>query len=90
MHLNHHPFLAGVLITDFGYPIAWATDFEEHLPLYAALGRCDHELSFFGIAGGTTGKVRLMLFTLGVGQVGAFICMERQAKTTFQRAQVVA
>ena len=90
MDLNHHAFLASVYVAYFGDTITWSSDFEENFPVYVGLSRGNHQLRFFGIASSSASKIGLVLFTLCMSEIRAFISVERQAQSTFQRPKMVA
>ena len=90
MHLHHHAFLACINVSDFGNSVSWSTNFEKDFPLNRACGRGDHQLSVFGITGGTTGKVGLVLFTLRMCKVRSFVCVQRQTETAFEGSKMVS
>lgn len=88
--LHHHPLLPRVVIPDLGDSVPRPPNLQENFSLDVALRRSDHQLCVFGISSGTTGKVGLVLFALCVGEVGAFVGVESQAETTFERTEMVA
>lgn len=75
VNLYHHALFSGIVVSDFSDAVTWPANFEEDLPLDSARGGRDHQLGVFGIPCGTAGQVSLMLFALGVSQVGAFVCV---------------
>ena len=42
------------------------------------------------VLGGTTGEIGLMLLSLGVREVGAFVGVEGETETTFESTQVIS
>ena len=88
--LHHHTLLPRVVIPDLGDAVSRSPNLQENFSLDVALRRSDHQLRVFGISSGTTREIGLVLFALSVGQVGAFIGVEGQAETTFERTKMVA
>lgn len=88
--LDHHALLPSVFVPDLGHSISRATNFQEDFALNVSLRGRNHQLRVFGIAGGATSKVGLMLLSLGVSQVGAFVGMQCQAQSTFERPQMIS
>jgi hypothetical protein len=84
MHLHHHSLFSGVCIPYLGDSITRSTDFEKNFALNIALGRGNHELGVFRIACSSTSKISLVFLALRMSKVGALICVERKAETTFE------
>ena len=84
MHLHHHTFLSGVPIPNFRDPVSWPSNLQENLAVNRGLGWGDGELIFLHVTSGTSCEIRLVLLTLRMRKVGALVCVEREAQTTFQ------
>ncbi len=90
MHLHHHTLLSSVSVSDLGHPVARTPNLEEDLLVDILLSGRDHELGLLQVARRSAGEVRLMLLSLRVCEVGAFVGVQRETETTFQGAKVVA
>jgi len=90
MNLDHHTLFSCVSVSDFGHSVSRASNFEEDFLLLCRLRRCNHQLRVFRITSSTTREVGLMLFALSVSEIGTFVGVQSQTKTTFKRSQVVA
>lgn len=104
MDLDHHSFPRSAFsrtksvsqsivldtLADFGNAVAWSADFEEDFPLDVGWGGGHEQRRIFQVAGCAPGEVGLVLFTLGVCEVGPFVRVQRKTKTTFQRTKVIA
>jgi len=77
VYLHHHAFLVRLAVPHLGHAVTGAADLQEHLALHARLLRRDLQLALFHVARCAPREVRLVLFSLGVGEVGAFVCVER-------------
>lgn len=83
VNLHHHTLLSSIRVSDLGDTVTRSANFEEDFTLDIALRGGDHKLRFLCIASGATGKVGLMLLSLRVREVGAFVRVQCQAETTF-------
>jgi hypothetical protein len=91
MYLHHHTLFTRVPVAHLGYSVTRPSNLKEDFSLYVRLrGRRHHELCLLHVSCRTPGKIRLVLFTLRVGKVRAFIGVKCQAETTFQRTQMVS
>lgn len=90
VHLHHHTLLSSVSVSDLGHPVARTPNLEEDLLVDILLSGRDHELGLLQVARRSAGEVRLMLLSLRVCEVGAFVGVQRETETTFQGAKVVA
>ncbi len=84
MDLHHHTLFSGVQVAHFRDPISRPSNLQKHLALDVALRRRNHQLCVFGIARRTSSQIGLVLFALRVGEVRAFIGVQRQAKSAFE------
>lgn len=84
MDLDHHSLLPSICVSDLGNTIAWTANFQEYLALDGLLLWSDLKLAVLHVASGTSRKVSLMLLSLSVSQIGAFIGVKGQTETTFQ------
>ncbi len=84
MYLHHHTLFSSVQVAHFCDPVSRPSNLQEHLALDVALRRRNHQLCVFGIARRTPSQIGLVLFALRVGEVGAFIRVQRQAKSAFE------
>ena len=93
-------FLARVVRSDKGFTnlgdlVPGSANFDERLfGYFGCRGCCDEMVGvvlggFFGVAGSSSGKVGLVLLSLRVGEVGALVCMKREAETTFEPSEMV-
>lgn len=90
MDLHHHALFASISIPHLGNTVPWSTNFKENLSLNVTLSRCNHQLRLLEVTSRTSGKISLMLLPLRVCQIRALVRMQGEAKTTFQRAKMVA
>ena len=79
MDLHHQTFLPSVNVADLRDAITWPTNLEEDLALHVRLRRGDLQLRVFHVFCGTTRKIRLVLLSLRVREVGTLIGVECQA-----------
>jgi hypothetical protein len=86
MHLHHHPLLTRIPVSDFRHTVSGSADFEEYFTLDVRRGGGYHQLGILRIAGGAPSEVRLMLFALGVSEVGAFVGVKSEAETALEGA----
>ena len=73
MNLDHHTLFAHLQVPHLGHTVSGSTDFQEDFPLHGALRRRDHQLRVLRVSGCTSSKVSLMLFSLRVSEVRAFV-----------------
>ena len=73
MDLNHHTLLARVPVPNFRDTVSRATNLQKDLFVDALLRRRNCELGLLQVAGRTSCEVSLVLLSLRVGKVGAFI-----------------
>jgi hypothetical protein len=100
MDLDHHPLPHNpilratnripvhVILDPFphlGHPVSGASNFQELFLSDVGGGGGYEEGGLFEVACGATGEVGLVLFPLRMREVGAFVGVQRQAETTFQR-----
>ena len=88
--LYHHALLTRLAVAHFRHAIPRPPNLEEHLTLHARLLRRDLQLALFHVTRRAPSEVRLMLFALRVCEVGTLVGVQREAETTFQRAEMVA
>jgi len=84
MNLHHHTLPPRHRVPNLGDAVSWSSNFKENFALHIALLRSNHKLRIFCVTSSTSGEVGLMLFALGVSEVGTFVGVECQAKTTFE------
>lgn len=96
MYLEKQPELPRNRIPDFRDLVSGAADLDELLLHYSVfrLRLLSEEGGLveggvLGVSGCAAGEVRLVLFALGVSEVGAFVGVEGEAKTAFESAEVV-
>ena len=90
MDLYHHALLTRLAVAHFRHAIPRPPNLEEHLTLHARLLRRDLQLALFHVTRRAPSEVRLMLLALRVCEVGTLVGVQREAETTFQRAEMVA
>jgi hypothetical protein len=88
--LHHHALLARLAVAHFRHAIPRPPNLQEHLTLHARLLRRNLQLALLHVARRAPREVRLVLLALRVCEVGALVGVQRKAKTTFQRAEMVA
>lgn len=71
-------------LPDFGHPVPGPSDLQKDLMSDGAGRGSDEELGVLVVFGGSTGEVGLVLFTLGVCEVGAFVGVQGEAETAFE------
>ena len=79
VHLYHHTLLSSIPIAHFCDTVAGAAYLQEDLALHVRLRRGDLQLRVFHVFCGTTRKIRLVLLSLRVREVGTLIGVECQA-----------
>ena len=93
LQLEQQAQLARQRVADLGNLVTGATDLDRllfHLHAHRAGERGGILVFAFALfAGGAAGEVRLVLFALRVGQVGAVILMHCQAETALEAADVI-
>ena len=90
MDLHHHALLARLAVAYFRHTISRPPNFKENLALHARLLRGDLQLALLHVARRAPCEVCLVFLALGVREVGALVCVEGKAETTFQRPEMVA
>ena len=90
VHLHHHTLFAGISVSDLGNTVTRTSNLQEDLLVHALLCRRDHKLGFLQVPRRSASEVGLMLLSLGVCEVGAFIGVEGETETTFEGTKVVA
>jgi len=84
VHLHHHTFLSGIPIPNLRDSVPRPSNLEENFAVHGGLGWGDGELVFLHVTSRTPCEIRLVLLTLRVRKVRAFICVQRETETTFQ------
>lgn len=89
MNLHQKTFVAVFGISNLCHSIARSSNADEYFALHSVDGRSHHELMVLHITSCPPCEICLMLFALGVSEVGSLIGVEGEAETTFERAKMV-